>query len=447
MEGDKEIREDRRANLPISVSPCECGGSEHVSRRALLKGTVLGAAGMALGNWGALFNSETIAQEAQKKPKRCILLWMAGGASHLDTFDMKPGRPVAGPFRPIKTNVAGLQVCEYLPRIAKQADKLAVIRSLSTSDPDHSGGTYLMHTGYRKEAAVTHPELGAMMAKYLGPEGAELPSFIQLGAGGGESSPVTGPGFLGPVYQPFKLGGEGRMPENTSAYLAPEADRRRNDLLKFMDDEFVKEHHNQGIRAYREADEKSRRLLKAKAAFDITAEWEKYKGLYGDTSFGKNCLMARKLIETGVPFVEVEQQNYDSHSDNFEWHKVLLPVLDMAWAGLLQDLHERGLLQDTLVVWMGEFGRTPTINNRAGRDHYAKAWSVVLAGGGVKGGVVHGETDEDGRNVKDKLVTQADLFATIYTAMGINPRVKHMVGIRPIWATPEGSQPIREILA
>jgi uncharacterized protein DUF1501 len=429
------------------MNPCECGGSEHVTRRALLKGTVLGAAGMALGNWGALFNSETIAQEVQKKPKRCILLWMAGGASHLDTFDMKPGRAVAGPFRPIGTNVPGIQVCEYLPRIAKQADKLAIIRSMSTSDPEHSGGTYLMHTGYRKEGSVTHPEIGGMVAKYLGDPGAELPSFIQIGGGGGESSPVSGAGFLGPLYQPFKMGGEGRMPENTSPYLAADADKRRNELLKFMDEDFAREHHAQALKAYREADEKSRRLLKAKAAFDLTADWEKYKGLYGDSRFGKNCLMARKLIESGVPFVEVEQENYDSHSDNFEWHKALLPVLDQAWSALLVDLDQRGLLKDTLVVWMGEFGRTPTINNRAGRDHYAKAWTVVLSGGGVKGGLVHGATDEDGRTVKEKPVSSADLFATVYTVLGVNPRAKHFIGTRPVWATPEDATVVRDLLA
>lgn len=429
------------------MNPCECGGPEHVARRAFLKGTIVGAGGLAVANWGSLFNSETIAQEARKKGKKCILLWMAGGASHLDTFDMKPGRAISGPFRPIGTNVPGIQVCEYLPRIAKMADKLAIVRSMSTSDPEHAGGTYLMHTGYRKEGAVTHPELGGMVAKYLGDSGADLPSFIQLGAASGESSPVAGAGYLGPVYQPFKMGGEGRMPENTSPYVQADADRRRNDLLKYMDEEFAREHQEQALKAYREADEKSRRLLKAKGAFDLSADWAKSKDRYGDSAFGRNCLMARRLIESGVPFVEVEQPNYDSHADNFEWHKALLPPLDQAWAALLQDLEERGLLQDTLVVWMGEFGRTPSINNRAGRDHYAKAWTVVLAGGGVKGGVVHGATDEDGRTVKEKPVSSADLFATIYTTLGMNPRVKHFVGTRPIWATPEDASVVREILA
>ncbi len=428
------------------MNPSCCGGREHVSRRAFMKSAVIGAGG-ALANWGALFQSQTIAAQAQRSPKRCILLWMAGGASHLDTFDLKPGRPGGGPFRPIGTPVPGLQVCEYLPKIAKMADRLAVIRGMSTSDPDHSGGTYLMHTGFMREANVRHPELGAMAARYLGPEDADLPSFIQLGVGGGESSPNAGAGFLGPTWQPFRMGSGGNLPENTSPYLSEEAEKRRNELLRFMEDGFARERQAAAHEAHRAAQEKSRRLLRAKAAFDIGADWAKYGRRYGDTPFGRQCLMARRLVEAGVPFVEVEQNNYDSHADNFDWHKALLPVLDHAWSALLEDLHERGLLKDTLVVWMGEFGRTPGINNRAGRDHYAKAWSVVLAGGGAKGGVVHGKTDEDGRTVVESPVSAADLFATIYTALGINPRVKHFVGNRPVWATPESARPVREILA
>jgi hypothetical protein len=372
---------------------------------------------------------------------------MAGGVSQLETFDMKLGRENSGPFRAIGTNVPGIQVSEYLPKMARQADKLTIIRSMSTADPDHAGGTYLMHTGYRKEATVTHPEIGGMVAKYLGDPGADLPSFIQMGGGSGESSPVGGSGYLGPLYQPFKVGGEGAMPENTSPYVQADAEQRRNDLLKFMDEEFARDHQEQALKAYREADEKSRRLLKAKRTFDISAEWAKAKDRYGNSSFGRSCLMARRLIESGVPFVEVGMGNWDSHWDHFEWSKALLPPMDQGWAALLQDLSDRGLLRDTLVVWMGEFGRTPSINNRAGRDHYAKAWTAVLAGGGVKGGYVHGATDEDGRAVTEKPVTTGDLFATIYTALGMNPRVKHFVGTRPIWATPEDSTVVRDLLA
>jgi hypothetical protein len=423
-----------------------CPIREHLSRRQFLKSALTTAGGLAVANWGGLFHSQTIAAEAKRQGKRCILLWMAGGPSHLDTFDMKPGRPVAGPFRPIATNVAGIQICEYLPGLAKQTDKLAIIRSMSTSDPGHSTGTYLLHTGYPKEPAVRHPELGAMVAKYNGDPDADLPSFIQMGIDGGESSPNAGSGFLGPAYQPFRLGDGGRLPENTTPYLSADAEERRRALLRFVEEGIAAEHGAGQWQAFRAAQEKSYRLLKAKGVFDISSEPANYRDKYGDTKFGRNLLTARRLVEAGVSFVEVEQPNYDSHSDNFEWHKALLPVLDRAWSALLEDLKERGLLQQTLVVWMGEFGRTPNINNRAGRDHYSRAWSAVLAGGGVKGGLAYGQSDADGKTVVDKPVNEGDLFATIYTALGVNPRVKHFVGSRPIWATPETAKPLAELL-
>jgi len=420
---------------------------EHLTRRSLLKGMVGTATGAAIANWGGLFNSQTIAQEAQRQGKRCILLWMAGGPSHIDTFDMKPGRPTGGPFRPINTNVTGIQVCEYLPRIARQVDKLAIIRSMSTTDPGHSTGTYLMHTGYPREAFVRHPEIGAMVARYLGREDADLPSFIQIGLDGGESSPFAGAGFLGPAYQPFRLGRTGGLPENTTPYVTPPADDRRNNLMRFVDDEFGRGQGAPALQAQRMAHDRARRLQRARSVFDVAGEWNRYRDIYGDTTFGRNCLVARRLVEAGVPFVEVEQPNYDSHADNFEWHKALLPALDHAWSGLLLDLSERGLLQNTLVVWMGEFGRTPGINNRAGRDHYARAFSAVLAGSGVRGGIAYGQTDENGAIVTRNPVNEGDLFATIYTALGVNPRVRHFVGTRPVWATPELARPVRDILA
>ena len=420
---------------------------DHFTRRSMLKGIVGTATGTAVANWGGLFNSQTIAQEAQRQGKRCILLWMAGGPSHIDTFDMKPGRPTGGAFRPISTNVTGIQVCEYLPRIARQVDKLAIIRSMSTTDPGHSTGTYLMHTGYPREAFVRHPEIGAMIARYLGREEADLPSFIQIGMDGGESSPFAGAGFLGPAYQPFRIGRTGGLPENTTPYVTPQADDRRNDLLRFANEEFGRGQGSAALQAQRLAHERARRLLRGRAVFDVSGEWSRYREIYGDSAFGRNCLVARKLVEAGVPFVEVEQPNYDSHADNFEWHKALLPPLDHAWSGLLQDLSERGLLRDTLVVWMGEFGRTPGINNRAGRDHYARAFSAVLAGGGVRGGIAYGQTDENGAIVSRNPVNEGDLFATIYTALGVNPRVRHFVGTRPVWATPESARVVRDILA
>ncbi len=418
-----------------------CPAHEHLGRRAFLKGTLLTAGGLAFPNWGGLFNSRTAAAETGKRGKRCILLWMNGGASQIDTFDMKPGRPTGGPFRPIPTKVTGIQVCEYLPRMAALADRLAIIRSMRTQSPDHPDGIYHMHTCYKMAERTPHPEIGAMVARYLGTPDADLPSFVRMGPAGN-----AGAGYLGPRYEPFALDRDGRLPYFTQPLGPADAEQRRRELLRFVETEFGKDHKAEPFESHRLAKEKSWRLLRARPVFDIGKEWPKYKDRYGDTAFGRGCLLARRLVEAGVPFVEIGQDNYDSHADNFVCHKANMGVLDLAWSGLLQDLHERGLLQDTLVVWMGEVGRTPYINNRAGRDHFIRGWTVVLAGGGIRGGQVYGATDADGKDVKDNPVSEGDLFATIYTALGIRPRVKHYVGTRPVWATPEGSRPIRELL-
>jgi len=418
-----------------------CSRQEHLSRRGLLKGALMTAGGLALPNWGGLVHSQTVADAAKKLGKRCILLWMNGGASQIDTFDMKPGRPTGGPFRPIASKVNGIQVCEYLPRMAAIADRLAIIRSMRTASPDHPDGIYHMHTCYKMSERVPHPEIGAVIAKYLGKPESDLPSFVRMGPVGN-----AGAGYLGPNYEPFSLDRTGRLPYHTSSYLTPEAEQRRNELLRFMEGEFSKEHKADPFASHRTGKERSWRLLRAKAAFDISKEWPKDRDRYGDTEIGRGCFMARHLVEHGIPFVEVGQDNYDSHADNFVCHKANMQQLDPAWSTLLLDLEERGLLKDTLVVWMGEVGRTPQINNRAGRDHFISAWTIVLAGGGIKGGQAYGVSDADGKTVKDKPVSEGDLFATIYATLGINHRSRHYVGTRPIWVTPEGSKPIRDLI-
>jgi hypothetical protein len=299
-----------------------------------------------------------------------------------------------------------------------------------------------MHTCYKQSERTPHPEIGAMVAKYLGDPDSDLPSFVRMGPTGN-----AGAGYLGPQYEPFALDRSGKLPYFTGPYTTPDGEKRRDDLLRFMETEFAEEHKATPYESHRLAKERAWRLLKAKEVFDISKDWPAGKDRYGDTDFGRGCFLARKLVEAGVPFVEVGQDNYDSHADNFVCHKANMQVLDPAWSGLLQDLEERGQLQDTLVVWMGEVGRTPQINNRAGRDHYIHGWTIVLAGGGVKGGQVHGATDADGKDVKDEPVSEGDLFATIYTALGVDPRVKHYVDTRPVWATPDGSSPIQKLLA
>src|SRR3954471_23892786 len=239
----------------------------HLSRRAFIKGAAVTGGGLILPNWGGLAHTRAATEDATKNKKRCILLWANGGASQIDTFDMKPGRTTAGPFRPIPSKVTGLQVCEYLPKMAAVADKLAVIRSMKTQSPDHPDGIYHMHTCYKMSERTPHPEIGAVVAKYLGGAEDDLPSFVRMGPVGN-----AGAGYLGPKYEPFSIGRDGRLPYHTSPYVAPEAEQRRNDLLRFMEDEFGKEHQAEPFASHRLGKERSWRLLRAKSAFDISKE-------------------------------------------------------------------------------------------------------------------------------------------------------------------------------
>lgn len=414
--------------------------TSHLSRRALLKGLLLTAGGGAVMNWGSLTGLPALAEEVKRKRKHCILLWMNGGASQFETFDMKPGRETGGLFRPISTNVAGTQVCELMPKMSRMMDKIAVIRSMRTSEVDHPGGIYLMHTGYRPAANVRFPEFGAIVAKYQGEEGADLPSFIRV-----FTQAHAGSGFLGPKYQPFDIGPEGSLPPFSASGMEAPLEARRHELRSFLEDRFAAEHKAYVSRMHREAYESARRLQNAREVFKIDREWETDRELYGDSEFGRRCLLARKLVEHGVSFVEVSQSSYDSHADNFAWHKGLVPPMEHAWAGLLTDLQRRGLLDDTLVVWTGEIGRTPQINNRAGRDHYVRSWTTALAGCGIKGGTVYGSSDEDGAEVKDNPVTEGDFFATIYHALGIDPTTENFAGVRPIPLAPFGSKVVTEL--
>ncbi|HZZ72604.1 MAG TPA: DUF1501 domain-containing protein [Pirellulales bacterium] len=419
-----------------------CIPLEHLSRRALLKGSLAAAGGGTVLNLGDLFSSAARAEAVRQQQKRCILIWLNGGASQFETFDMKVGRPTGGPFREISTNVAGTRICELMPCMAQQMDKITVIRSMRTSQIDHPQGIHLMHTGYAQAANVRFPELGAVIAKYCGTPGAALPNFIKISSNGD-----AGSGFLGPQYQPFALGHDGSLPPFARGSLPPEQEARRNALRSFLEDQYAIREQAETSKMHREAYASARRLQSALDTFKIDEQWKKYGERYGDSGFGRNCLLARQLVEAGVPFVEVGHSGYDTHADNFTGHKGLVPPMDQAWAALLTDLHERGLLASTLVVWMGEIGRTPQINNRAGRDHYVRAWSTALAGCGLKGGLVYGETDVDGKDVKSNQVTEGDFFATIYRALGIDPKTEHLAGSRPIPIAPFGSKVVDELLA
>jgi hypothetical protein len=422
--------------------PDYCLQHEHLSRRALLKGALTTAGGAAVMNWGALFNSDAEANAVKRSGRHCILIWLNGGCSQFETFDMKVGRPTGGPFREIATNVPGTRICELMPNIAQRMDKLTVIRSMRTSQIDHPGGIYLMHTGWSQTANTRFPEIGAIIAKYCGDPDAALPNFIKISSQSG-----AGSGFLGPQYQPFKLGRDGELPAFSTSPLNKELETRRHQLRNFMEEQYARDHHSDPVRMHREAYERARRLNGVRGVFELDAEWEKYRDKYGNSKIGRRMMIAARLVEAGVAFVEVGQSGYDTHADNFEGHKSLVPPMEHAWSALLDDLEDRGLLQDTLVVWMGEIGRTPRINNRSGRDHYVRSWSTALAGAGVKGGLIYGESDEDGADVLANQVTEGDYFATIYTALGIDPTTENYSGVRPIPLAPFEHRVVKDILA
>ena len=419
-----------------------CPTHEHLSRRSLLKGSLATAAGASVMNWGGLFNSDAMANEVKKGSKRCILIWLNGGCSQFETFDMKVGRPSGGLFREISTNVPGTRVCELLPKISQRMDKLTVIRSMRTSQIDHPGGIYLMHTGWSETASTRFPEIGAVIAKYCGNADSALPNFIKV-----SSNRSAGAGILGPKYEPFHLGVDGDLPTFSTSSLSSELEARRHSLRDFVETQYAENHHAEPVQMHREAYDRARRLEAVRSTFELDSEWEKYRDMYGNSKIGRRMMIAARLVEAGVPFVEVGQSGYDTHADNFEGHKALLPPMEHAWAALLDDLEQRGLLQDTLVVWMGEIGRTPSINNRSGRDHYVRSWTTALAGCGVKGGLVYGESDKDGLDVVSNKVTEGDFFATIYTALGIDPTTENFSGVRPIPLAQFGHQVVKDILA
>jgi hypothetical protein len=406
-----------------------------------LKGLLGTAGGGIVMNWGGLTQT-ALAEEVKKQNKHCIYLFMNGGASQFETFDMKPGRPTGGVFRPISTNVPGTHICELMPKMARQMDKIAVIRSMKTSEVDHPGGIYLMHTGYRPTPNVRFPEIGAIVAKYQGRQGADLPNFIKIFGHG-----HAGSGFLGPKYLPFEISPEGQLPTFSASPLEPARELKRHELRAFLEERHAQRRPSEVARMHREAYEAARRLQNVRTLFKIDEEWEKHRELYGDSAFGRRCMLARKLVEAGVPFVEVGQSSYDSHAENFAWHKGLVPPMEHAWAGLLSDLQQRGLLEKTLVIWAGEIGRTPSINNRAGRDHYVRSWTTALAGCGIKGGIVYGASDEDGIDVKDNPVSEGDFFATIYQALSIDPTTENYAGVRPVPLAPFGSKVVSDLLA
>jgi hypothetical protein len=443
-----------------------------LSRRDWLRVASTGAVGASLSGWfGAL------AQDTARNPQRrraCILLWMDGGPSQLETFDVKPGHANGGPSRDIATNVPGIRISEHLPQVAQHMNRMALIRSMSTREADHGRGAYIMHTGHALGTPVNYPPMGALFAKDLEGPGLELPPFVSIAPSRHYSPPAYESGFLGPQYAPLIIADGGQVPSYAarpgSEYLqllriqdhqrpaGVSADRAaaRLELLRDVDADFVRDRPASAALSHRAAYGRAVTLMTSAAAsaFNLDQEPDALRERYGRNLFGQGCLLARRLIERGVPFVEVtlagvvNQQGWDTHQNNFDKVRHLNGVLDPAWATLMTDVQDKGLLDTTLIVWAGEFGRTPHINTTNGRDHWARSWSTVLAGGGIRGGRVIGRTSADGTEVAERPVDSQDFLATIGRALGIDITRQNDSNVgRPIRITEPSARPIQEVLS
>lgn len=435
----------------MSGSKRFCGSADHLlDRRGFLGAMAAGATAFAADMTVlSVLQNPAFANELKKQQKRCILLWLAGGASQLETFDPKPGAVTGGPFRAIQTSVPGVHISELMPKMAQRMKHTCIVRSLNTKDGDHGGASKMMMRGRRDEATLRYPDLGAVLARELGQADSQVPDYVSFyfETEGREMAPGAA-GFLGARFASMDLY-KTMIPENIRRLdgISDLDHQQRGELRDLLSKQFARGRASSTLGSHNEAYQRVRGLMASEKLFDVTQEPQKIRDLYGPTQFGEQVLVARRLVEAGVPFVRVARAWWDSHGQNFETHQELVPELDHVMAALLDDLEQRGLLQHTLVITLAEFGRTPAINASLGRDHFASAWSSSLSGCGIKGGAVHGKTDATGNKVADGQVAAPELFATIYQALGINPQKNYYVGSRPVPLTEPGTKPIKEVLA
>ena len=438
-----------------------------LDRRDVLRALGVGAFGVSCAGWLPALAAE-VAQDPRRR-RHCILLWMSGGPSQTDTFDMKPGHVNGGQFKEVTTRVPGLRISEHLPKLAEHAERLAVVRSLSTKEGDHARGTHLVRTGHAPMGDVAYPCIACSLAKELTAEVTSLPSYVSVAPPQEISPAAFGPGFLGSRYAPAIVGSDGSAAAPAGGEGPPRLvnlrlddlelpagvdarqGTRRMELWNKLEQKFLADKNAEAFAAHNALYRKAADMLRpeVREAFDLSGEAEEVRRRYGPGLFGQGCLLARRLVERGVPFVEVPLGaglGWDTHADNFRLVQSLSEELDAGWATLMTELQERGLLESTTILWMGEFGRTPVINANAGRDHFPNAWSCVFAGGGINGGQAYGRTSADGTAVEEKQVGIGDVLATLCTALGVPPDNENITPAdRPIKLA-EGT-PISDILA
>ncbi len=387
-----------------------------MNRRHFMK-HMAGASALAAPAIGFTNTLRANATELAKNHKSAIMLWMGGGPSTMDIWDLKPGAPTGGEFNKIATSAPGVEISEHMPMMAKNMDKMAIVRSMSTREADHMRGRYYMHTGYVPNPNMEHPSYGAVLANQLSPAvpNLEIPPFVSVGGGS------EGPGFLGMTWAPFVVSSNGDV-RNLRMNIPEDRLVQRMAMLDSLEKGFIGERRGQSAEDHEKVLKKTLALMTSKQmeAFKVMSEPTEVRERYGNNGFGNGCLMARRLVEQGVSFVEVDLGGWDNHANIFQTlSRTNLPTLDKAMSALVEDLDQRGLLKDTAIIWMGEFSRTPRINGTNGRDHWARSWSVVVGGGKISGGTVVGKTNDEGTEVDGTPYTSEDVMASVCHALDI----------------------------
>lgn len=397
---------------------------------------------------GATANAVNAPKGPNGEYRNLIYLYMSGGMTHLDTFDPKPQTPeVAGPVNAINTNADGIQLAEYMPELARQSDKICVVRGMHSTQGAHEQGRYFMHTSYTRRGTIRHPNIGVWMSKLQGRRNPKLPANVHIGGSAADAHA----GYWEGKYAPLIIGDpdKGLQNVNLPEDITEKQFEHRMSLAEDFDRAFRRRYDFQSVRAYTDMYDDAIELMRSEdvKAFDLAFEDDAIRDMYGDNRFGQGCLLARRLVQSGIRFVEVTLGGWDTHTDNFNSVQPRAATLDQALASLLADLERNGMLDNTLVALATEFGRTPHINVNEGRDHFPKAFSCLLAGGGIKRGSVYGVTDERGENVVDQPVSIPDFNATIATAVGLDVDKVHFSPQKRPFQVAHKGQPIKEMLA
>jgi hypothetical protein len=419
---------------------------DRLSRRAVMSGIARSTLGVSLmSGWSSLL--EAAPSAGGKHAKQVIYFYMSGAMSHIDTFDPKPGTDVQGEIEPINTKTPGIQFGQYMTNLADLQDKIAVVRSMTTETADHEKGRYWLRTSYPMLASIRHPSMGSWIVNAMGKLSDTLPPFVLVGNGNDH----PGSGFLDPSLTPVPVADPKRGIENTTlpGYLTEKAFKRRLDLADKIDKKFKARYAGQQIESYNQMYKEAVRLMGSTdlEAFDISKEPEEMQERYGDSRVGLGALLARRLVEAGVRFVEIEFGSWDMHDDVAGNMEERGSQLDQALGSLIRDLDSRGLLSETLIVLTTEFGRSPTINQNAGRDHHPAAFSYLLAGAGIKGGAVHGKSDERGHGVDEDPVGLTDFNTTIAAACGLDYKKEQIAPNGRPFKIGGGGDPIESVLA